>query len=54
MDHWGRARHGHYAIHGVNTNLLTAGCMRAAGDVTLGSCVERAADMCAIAASPRR
>ena len=48
VDNWGRAQHGHYAIHGVNTNLLTAGCMRAVGDVTLGSCVERLADMCAI------
>ena len=36
VDNWGRAQHGHYAIHGVNTNLLTAGCMRAVGDVTLG------------------
>ena len=48
VDNWGRAHHGHYAIHGVNTNLLTAGCMRAVGDVTLGACVERVADMCAI------
>ena len=48
VDNWGRAHHGHYVIHGVNTNLLTAGCMRAVGDVTLGSCVERLADMCAI------
>lgn len=47
VDMWGRAHHGNYAIHGVNTNLLTAGCMRGVGDVTLGSVVERLADMCA-------
>jgi xanthine dehydrogenase molybdenum-binding subunit len=47
VDNWGKAPHGHYAIHGVNTNLLTAGCMRAVGDVTLGSCVERLGDMLA-------
>jgi xanthine dehydrogenase molybdenum-binding subunit len=48
VDLWGRAQNGHFAIHGVNTNRLTAGCMRAVGDVTLGSAVERLADMCAI------
>ncbi len=47
VDMWGRARHGHYEIHGVNTNLLTAGCMRGVGDCTLGSCVERLADQLA-------
>ena len=47
VDNWGKARHGNYTIHGVNTNLLTAGCMRAVGDVTLGSCVERLGDMLA-------
>jgi CO/xanthine dehydrogenase Mo-binding subunit len=47
VDLWGRAMHGHYAVHGVNTNTLTAGCMRGVGDVTLGAAVERLADMCA-------
>ena len=47
VDMWGRARHGSWAIHGVNTNLCTAGCMRAVGDITLGSCVERLADQLA-------
>jgi xanthine dehydrogenase molybdenum-binding subunit len=47
VDLWGRAKHGHYEIHGVNTNRLTAGCMRGVGDVTLGSVVERLADMLA-------
>jgi xanthine dehydrogenase molybdenum-binding subunit len=47
VDMWGRARHGHYEVHGVNTNLLTAGCMRGVGDCTLGSCVERLADQLA-------
>ncbi len=44
VDLWGRAHHGHYAIHGINTNLLTAGCMRGVGDVTLGSAVEMTAN----------
>jgi CO/xanthine dehydrogenase Mo-binding subunit len=35
VDMWGRAHHGRYAIHGVNTNLLTGGCMRGVGDCTL-------------------
>jgi xanthine dehydrogenase molybdenum-binding subunit len=47
VDMWGRAHHGNYAVHGVNTNKLTAGCMRGVGDVTLGSVVERLADQCA-------
>lgn len=44
VDMWGRARHGDYRVHGVNTNLLTAGCMRGVGDCTLGAAVERLAD----------
>jgi CO/xanthine dehydrogenase Mo-binding subunit len=44
VDMWGKAHNGHYAIHGVNTNLLTAGCMRGVGDVTLGSAVEMTAN----------
>jgi xanthine dehydrogenase molybdenum-binding subunit len=47
VDNWGKARHGNYVIHGVNTNLVTAGCMRAVGDMTLGACVERLGDMLA-------
>jgi len=47
VDMWGRAHHGHWAIHGVNTNLCTAGCMRAVGDMTLGSVIERLADQLA-------
>lgn len=47
VDLWGRARHGSWAIHGVNTNLCTAGCMRAVGDITLGSTIERLADQLA-------
>ncbi len=43
-DTWGRASSGHVAVHGVNTNLVTAGCMRGVGDVTLGACFERLAD----------
>lgn len=44
VDMWGRAHHGHYAVHGINTNRLTAGCMRGVGDCTLGAAVERLAD----------
>lgn len=44
VDMWGKARNGHYAVHGINTNLLTAGCMRGVGDCTLGASVERLAD----------
>ncbi len=41
VDMWGKALHGHYEVHGINTNLLTAGCMRGVGDCTLGASVER-------------
>ena len=41
VDMWGRARNGNFSIHGINTNLLTAGCMRGVGDCTLGASVER-------------
>lgn len=44
VDMWGKARNGNYAIHAMNTNLLTAGCMRGVGDCTLGASVERMAD----------
>ena len=46
-DLWGRAHHGNYTIQGVSTNLVTSGCMRGVGDVTMGSLVERMADRCA-------
>ncbi|MCC6791804.1 MAG: xanthine dehydrogenase family protein molybdopterin-binding subunit [Thermomicrobiales bacterium] len=48
VDNWGLAPHGRYTITGVNTNTLTAGCMRGVGDVTLGAAVERLADKLAI------
>jgi xanthine dehydrogenase molybdenum-binding subunit len=45
IDMWGgRAPHGRYVCQGVSTNLVTAGCMRGVGDVTMGSVVERLAD----------
>ena len=47
VDMWGKARNGDYAVHGINTNLLTAGCMRGVGDCTLGASVERLADQLA-------
>ncbi|MEH6471680.1 MAG: xanthine dehydrogenase family protein molybdopterin-binding subunit [Halopseudomonas sp.] len=46
-DLWGGATNGDYRVVGVNTNLVTSGCMRAVGDITMGLCVERMADMCA-------
>ena len=48
IDQWGaKAPHGRYVCQGVSTNLVTGGCMRAVGDVTMGSVVERLADMLA-------
>ena len=47
VDLWGGARNGDYRVRGVNTNLVTSGCMRAVGDITMGLAVERLADMCA-------
>ena len=44
VDMWGRALHGDYQVHAINTNLVTAGCMRGVGDITLGSAVERTAN----------
>ena len=46
-DLWGGARNGDYRVRGVNTNLVTSGCMRAVGDITMGLAVERLADKCA-------
>ncbi len=49
IDQWGgKSPHGRFECQGVSTNLLTAGCMRAVGDVTMGSAVERLADKLAI------
>lgn len=47
VDNWGRAESGRCVIQGVSTNLVTAGCMRGVGDVTLGSVIERLCDMAA-------
>ncbi len=48
VDTWGsRAKNGDFTVRPVSTNLLTAGCMRGVGDVTLGSAVERMADILA-------
>jgi xanthine dehydrogenase molybdenum-binding subunit len=47
-DLWGRSPHGRYVVRGVSTNLLTAGCMRGVGDVTLNTFVERLLDMAAM------
>ena len=48
VDLWGRGPHGKFTVQPVSTNLLTAGCMRGVGDVTLGSFTERLLDMAAI------
>jgi len=47
-DLWGRSPHGRYVVEGVSTNLVTAGCMRGVGDVTLNAFVERLIDLAAI------
>lgn len=47
-DTWGRSPHGRFYVQPVSTNLLTAGCMRGVGDVTMGAFVERLLDMAAI------
>ncbi|XXK29834.1 xanthine dehydrogenase family protein molybdopterin-binding subunit [Rhodobacteraceae bacterium nBUS_24] len=47
VDMWGKNGHGDYQIHGINTNMVTAGCMRGVGDCTLGASVERCADQLA-------
>jgi xanthine dehydrogenase molybdenum-binding subunit len=48
VDLWGRSPNGRFIVQGVSTNLVTAGCMRGVGDVTLGAFVERLLDMAAI------
>ncbi|MDP2663532.1 MAG: molybdopterin-dependent oxidoreductase, partial [Dehalococcoidia bacterium] len=42
-----RCEHGRYEAVGVNTNLMTAGCMRGVGDLTLQYAVEQVVDMAA-------
>ncbi len=44
----GRCPNGHFSVQGVSTNLVTAGCMRGVGDVTLGAFMERLLDMASI------
>ena len=39
VDLWGGALNGDYRVRGVNTNLVTSGCMRAVGDITMGLAV---------------
>jgi xanthine dehydrogenase molybdenum-binding subunit len=48
VDLWGTCPDGRFIVQGVSTNLVTAGCMRGVGDVTLGAFVERLLDMAAI------
>lgn len=47
-DTWGRCPNARFIDQGVSTNLVTAGCMRGVGDVTMGAFVERLLDMAAI------
>jgi len=47
VDLWGSGPHGRFIDRGVSTNLVTAGCMRGVGDVTMGAFVERLLDMAA-------
>ena len=42
-----RCEHGLYEAIGVNTNLMTAGCMRGVGDLTLQYAIEQVIDMAA-------
>jgi xanthine dehydrogenase molybdenum-binding subunit len=48
VDLWGAGPHGRFIDRGVSTNLVTAGCMRGVGDVTMGAFVERLLDMAAV------
>jgi len=45
---WGKSHNGRFAVQGVSTNLVTAGCMRGVGDVTQGALIERLLDMAAV------
>jgi len=42
---WGKNLNGRFLVQGVSTNLVTAGCMRGVGDVTLSCLIERLLDM---------
>ncbi len=46
-DMWGGIRSASVQVRGVNTNRVTAGCMRGVGDCTLGVALERMADQLA-------
>jgi xanthine dehydrogenase molybdenum-binding subunit len=37
---WPRVEHGHFEMYGVSTNLVTAGCMRGVGDLTMNFALE--------------
>jgi xanthine dehydrogenase molybdenum-binding subunit len=45
---WGKSHNGRFAVQGVSTNLVTAGCMRGVGDVTQAALIERLLDMAAV------
>ena len=45
---WGKSQNGRFSVQGVSTNLVTAGCMRGVGDVTLAALIERLLDKAAI------
>ncbi len=47
-DLWGNSLNGRFVCKGASTNLVTSGCMRGVGDVTLGTFLERLLDMAAI------
>jgi CO/xanthine dehydrogenase Mo-binding subunit len=47
VDLWNEIQNAHITVTGINTNRLTAGCMRGVGDVTVSSAHERMADMLA-------
>ncbi len=45
---YGKSPNGYFSVQGVSTNLVTAGCMRGVGDVTMGAFMERLLDMAAV------
>lgn len=49
VDLWGgRTPHGKFETYGVSTNLVTAGCMRGVGDITMNFCMEQLIDKAAV------
>jgi len=47
-DLWGgRTPHGRFEMYGVSTNLLTCGCMRGVGDISMTFCMEQLIDKAA-------